>query len=68
MFIRKDKNFLVKDLKYIDYKNVDLLHKLLVGNGKLAAQRQTGCDTRTQHQIKRAVHRARFMALLPYGQ
>ncbi|MGE4619063.1 MAG: 30S ribosomal protein S18 [Planctomycetota bacterium] len=68
MFIRKDKNFLVKDLNYIDYKNVDLLSKLIVGNGKLTAQRQTGCDSRKQHQIKRAVHRARFMALLPYGQ
>jgi len=68
MFIRKDKSSLVKDLPYIDYKHVDLLSKLLVGNGKLSAQRQIGCDTRTQHQIKRAVHRARFMALLTYGQ
>ena len=68
MFVRKDKSGLVKDLKYIDYKNVDLLNKLLVGNGKLSAQRQIGCTTRTPPQLQRAVHRARFMALLPYGQ
>ena len=61
MFGRRDK-------KSIDYKDVDLLHKVLTGGGKLTSRRQIGCDSRMQHRIKRAVHKARYMALLPYGQ
>ena len=68
MFGRRDKKSVVADMDYIDYKDVDLLHKVLTGGGKLTSRRQIGCDSRMQHRIKRAVHKARYMALLPYGQ
>ncbi|MGE4613687.1 MAG: 30S ribosomal protein S18 [Bacillota bacterium] len=68
MFGRREKKSVVADMNYIDYKDVDLLHKVLTGGGKLTSRRQIGCDSRMQHRIKRAVHQARYMALLPYGQ
>ena len=68
MFGRKEKRSLVADREYVDYKDVDLLQRLVASNGKMVSRRQIGCNSKMQHMIKRAVHRARFMGLIPYGQ
>ncbi|HIA26788.1 MAG TPA: 30S ribosomal protein S18 [Planctomycetes bacterium] len=68
MFGRRGKQNLVGTREYIDYKDVDLLNKLVTVQGKLLNRRHIGCDLKTQHKVKRAVHKARYMALLPYGQ
>ena len=68
MFGRKEKRSLVADREYVDYKDVDLLQRLVAANGKMVSRRQIGCNSKMQHMIKRAVHRARFMGLIPYGQ
>lgn len=52
---------------HIDYKNVELLSRLMTPQGKILPRRRIGCDAKTQHRIKRAIHRARYMAMLPYG-
>lgn len=51
---------------YIDYKDIDLLSKLINRQGKIVSRRKTGCHAASQHAVARAVKRARFMALLPY--
>lgn len=51
----------------IDYKETDLLLKLLTPQGKILPRRRIGCDAKTQHRIRQAIHRARFVGLLPYG-
>ena len=51
---------------YVDYKNVDLLKKLINRHGRIVGRRKTGCSAASQHAITVAVKRARFMALLPY--
>ncbi len=51
----------------INYKNYDLLQKLMTPQGKILPRRRIGCDAKTQHKIKQAIHRARFIGLLPYG-
>ena len=51
---------------YVDYKNVDLLKKLINRHGRIVGRRKTGCSAASQHAITRAIKRARFMALLPY--
>jgi small subunit ribosomal protein S18 len=51
---------------YVDYKNLELLGKMINRQGKLLARRKTGCTAVSQHAVTAAVKRARFMALLPY--
>lgn len=51
---------------YVDYKDLDLLKKLINRQGKIIGRRKTGCVAVSQHAVSKAVKRARFMALLPY--
>lgn len=51
---------------YVDYKNLELLGKMINRQGKLLSRRKTGCMAVSQHAVTAAIKRARFMALLPY--
>ena len=51
---------------YVDYKDVELLKKLVNRHGRIVGRRKTGCTAVSQHAVRRAIKRARFMALLPY--
>jgi small subunit ribosomal protein S18 len=51
---------------YVDYKDLDLLGKLVNRHGKIVARRKSGCSAASQHAVTGAIKRARFMALLPY--
>jgi small subunit ribosomal protein S18 len=51
---------------YVDYKDVDLLKKLINRHGRIVGRRKTGCSAASQHAVSCAIKRARFMALLPY--
>ncbi len=51
---------------YVDYKDVELLKKLINRHGRIVGRRKTGCTAASQHAVTQAIKRARFMALLPY--
>lgn len=51
---------------YVDYKDVELLKKLINRHGRIVSRRKTGCTAVSQHAVADAVKRARFMGLLPY--
>ena len=51
---------------YVDYKDIDLLKKLINRHGKIVGRRKTGCSAASQHAVTDAIKRARFMALLPF--
>jgi len=51
---------------YVDYKDVELLKKLVNRHGRIVSRRKTGCSATSQHAVTEAIKRARFMALLPY--
>jgi len=51
---------------YVDYKDVDLLKKLINRHGRIVGRRKTGCSAASQHAVTAAIKRARYMALLPY--
>ena len=53
-------------IKYIDYKDVELLKTMITPNGKISARRATGTCAKHQRELAVAIKRARFMALLPY--
>jgi small subunit ribosomal protein S18 len=51
---------------YVDYKDIELLKKLVNRHGKIVGHRKTGCTAASQHAVTSAIKRARFMALLPF--
>jgi len=50
----------------VDYKDLASLTKLTTQQGKLFSRKRSGNCARHQRSCKRAVKRARFLALLPY--
>lgn len=51
---------------YVDYKDVELLKKLINRHGRIVGRRKTGCTAISQHAVTESIKRARFMALLPF--
>ena len=52
--------------KYVDYKDIETLQKLLTHRGKIYSRKRSGNCAGCQRKAKAAIKRARFMALLPY--
>lgn len=50
----------------INYKDVDLLRRYVMEDGKIRPRRQTGTCAKHQRAIAAAVKKARFIALLPF--
>ncbi len=48
----------------LDYKEVTGLHALLRGQGRIMSRQRSGNCTRHQHMVKKAIKRARFIALM----
>ncbi len=63
---KKRNPFLPKEVRYVDYKNVELLEKFINSHGKILAARVTGLSAAQQRNMARAIKRARTMALLPF--
>ncbi|MBP8303566.1 MAG: 30S ribosomal protein S18 [Phycisphaerae bacterium] len=53
-------------IKYIDFKDVETLQKLLTNRGKIYSRKRSGNCAACQRKAKRAIKLARYMALLPY--
>jgi small subunit ribosomal protein S18 len=51
---------------FVDYKDVELLKKLVNRHGRIVGRRKSGCTAASQHAVTKAIKRARFMGLLPY--
>jgi small subunit ribosomal protein S18 len=54
-------------VKYVDYKDIDTLQKLLTNRGKIFSRKRSGNCAKCQRKVQRAIKRARFMALLPFA-
>ena len=63
---RKYCQFCKDDVKYIDYKDTQMLRRYITDRGKIKSRRVTGVCTQHQHELAAAIKRAREMALLPY--
>ena len=53
-------------IKYIDFKEYELLKRFISDRGKILPRRVTGTKAYYQKHLATAIKRARFMALLPY--
>ncbi len=50
----------------VDYKEVELLRKFLTASSKMMSRKRAGTSACEQRDLRRAIKRARFMALLPF--
>jgi len=52
--------------KYVDYKDIETLERLLTHRGKIYSRKRSGNCASCQRKVKTAIKHARYMALLPY--
>lgn len=62
----KQDYFSANNIKFIDYKDVDILRRFLTPNGKIMSHKRTGVTSKNQRQLAGAVKNARFLGLLPF--
>ena len=53
-------------IKYVDYKDTELLKRFLNPHGRILSKKRTGVSTEYQKKLSTAIKRSRFMGLLPY--
>ena len=66
--VRKNKycRFKKAGIKYVDYKDAEVLKRFLNEQGKILPRRLTGTSLKFQRKVAQAVKRSRHLALLPY--
>ncbi|MGI9015296.1 MAG: 30S ribosomal protein S18 [Phycisphaerales bacterium] len=52
--------------RYVDYKNIEDLRRLMTPNGKIHSRKRQGVSAGEQRMVSQAIKRARYMGLLPY--
>ncbi|MCX6752708.1 MAG: 30S ribosomal protein S18 [Candidatus Nomurabacteria bacterium] len=62
----KQDYFSANNIKYIDYKDVEILKKFLSPNGKIMSHKRTGVTAKNQRALANAIKHARFLGLLPF--
>ena len=58
--------FSQNNIKYIDYKDVELLKKFINPHARMLARSKTGVTAKNQRKLAEAIKRARIMGLLPF--
>ncbi len=62
----KQDYFSANNIKFIDYKDTEILKKFINPNGKIVSHKRTGITSKNQRALANAIKRARFMGLLPF--
>ena len=60
-------NFCVDKVDSIDYKAVNRLRRYISDRARIDSSKKTGTCAKHQRMVRRAIAKARFMALLPYS-
>jgi small subunit ribosomal protein S18 len=58
--------FSANNIKFIDYKDIDILSKFINPNGKIMNHKRTGVTAKNQRALAMAIKNARFLGLLPF--
>jgi small subunit ribosomal protein S18 len=64
--MKKECYFTKNHIRFIDYKDTEILKKFINPYGRLISRKRTGVCAKSQRQLAIAVKRARYMGLLPY--
>jgi len=59
-------NLNIRPEQELDYKDVVLLEKCIGGQGQILSRRRTALSSKQQRALKKAIKRARHLALLPF--
>jgi small subunit ribosomal protein S18 len=62
----KQDYFSANNIKYIDYKDIEILKKFLNPNGKIVSHKRSGVTSKNQRALSNAIKHARFLGLLPW--
>lgn len=65
-FAKKQCYFTQNNIKFVDYKDLELIKKFLGPQGNIMARKKSGVSSKYQRKLAEAVKRARYMGLLPY--
>ena len=60
-------NFCVDRINVLDYKAVNRLRRYISDRARIDSSKKTGTCAKHQRMVRRAIAKARFMALLPYS-
>ncbi len=60
--------FSVNKIDDVSYKDIDVLKQFIGDGGKILPRRHTGLSAHHQRLLKRAIKRARNIALLPFAE
>lgn len=58
--------FCREKVKYIDFKDIETLTKLMTNRGKIFSRKRSGNCSGCQRKAMIAIKRARYMSLLPF--
>lgn len=64
--MKRKQDLQLNDIRYIDYKDLDLLKLFLTPHGQISSKKRTELNAKQQRALALAVKRARYMGLLPY--
>jgi small subunit ribosomal protein S18 len=64
--MKKQDYFNQNNIKFIDYKDTEILVKFLNPHARILSRKKTGLTAKNQRTLANAIKRARFMGLLPY--
>ena len=62
----KQDYFSSNNIKFIDYKDIEILKKFLNPSGKIVSHKRSGVTSKNQRALATAIKRARFLGLLPF--
>ena len=62
----KQDYFTANNIKFIDYKDIEILKKFINPNGKIISHKRTGVTAKNQRELASAIKHARFLGLLPF--
>lgn len=62
----KQDYFSANNIKYIDYKDTEILKKFINPSGKIVNHKKTGVTSKNQRALASAIKHARFLGLLPF--
>lgn len=64
--LKERQYFTTTRVKYVDYKDVDILEQFVDSHARILPKHKTRTSARNQRLISQAIKRARFMALMPF--
>lgn len=64
--MKKEDYFIKNNIRYIDYKDIEVLSKFINPHGRILSYKRTNLSSKNQRKVASAIKRARIMGLMPF--